>query len=505
MLARVKTSALSGLDSFAVTVEAQVRDGKSSFIIIGLGDSAVKEASGRVQAALQSAGFYVPKRTLVNLAPAEVKKEGSSFDLPIAVALLLASRQLSCADLQSSALFGELSLDGSVKGVRGIVALVLQAREGGATEVLVPTANYREASVVPGIDVVAVANLFDVVRYLVRGEVADTPAPLPLQQKRKEGALIDVIGQQRAKRALQIAAVGGHNVLMVGPPGCGKSMLAASFSELLPTLSTQESYEAIKIHSIAGLTLEGVLKGERPFRSPHHSVSEAGLVGGGSSPRPGEISLAHHGTLFLDEFPEFRRSVIEALRAPLENQQVLISRAKACFTFPVDFQLIAAMNPCPCGRFGVAGAHCVCGTQEVARYLKKISQPILDRIDIHVELDAVPIESFHEKHTKPQLAFEPATVQQLRQTLYQKKGTLNARLTNAEVKRECRLADSAQKLLQSLAKQNFLSARAYFRVLRVARTIADIAEQERITGEHLAEAVGFRVLDRMQRQVNHTG
>jgi magnesium chelatase family protein len=496
MIARVQTCALHGVGSYAVEVEADVSKGRSGFGIIGLGDSAVREASERVQTAIGQSGLSVPRRTLINLAPAELKKEGSSFDLPIAMAVLKASKQVIVPE--EVAFFGELSLGGVVKEVRGIVALVLEALTSGCKEVIVPTGNYAQAAVISGLTVIPARTLSDVVHYLRTQEVRVPPVlrgpVLPAVQK----TLGDVVGQELAKRAFSIAAAGGHNVLMVGPPGCGKSMLAERFGSLLPPLSEREIIEVVQIHGVAGLDVDSLLQGLRPFRSPHHGVSEAGLIGGGSTPRPGEISLAHRGVLFLDELPEFKRGALESLRAPLETGRVTIARAKGAFHFPAAFQLLAAMNPCPCGRSGVAGASCLCSQFEIGKYLKKLSQPLLDRFDLQIELDAVPVAELNKDRIQADSSVSTDAISAARKKGFARQQKVNAALNNRELKALARVDREAGTFLKNVAEKGVLSARGYYRVLRVSRTIADLENVEAVSREHIAEAVQFRSLDRLQ-------
>lgn len=502
MIIKVRTCALQGIGSYSVEVEADVAKGRAGFGIIGLGDSAVKEASERVQIAITQSGLSVPKRTLINLAPAEFKKEGSSFDLPIAMAVLFASGQITIHTPEQIAFFGELSLGGLIKEVRGIVALVLQARLAGCREVLVPAGNFQEAALIPDIVTVPVRSLQEAVHYIRTGEVLSTMSVVRSATVRTTVSLADVVGQQQAKRAFEIAATGGHHVLMVGPPGCGKSMLAERFSTLLPALSEAEITEVVQVHSIAGLPVAALLNGVRPYRAPHHGVSEAGLIGGGSVPRPGEISLAHRGVLFLDELPEYKRGALESLRAPLENRKVVIARAKGSMEFPAYFQLLAAMNACPCGRAGVPNVHCLCGQHEIARYLKKLSQPLLDRFDIQIELDAVPLGQVVAGESHSDLTDRVQKIQEIRAQHTAERICLNAELSAATVSQWGKTTAEGHSFLQKIAKRGLLSARGYFRILRVSRTIADLAGSVLISSEHIAEAVQLRCLDRMQAQLS---
>jgi len=508
MIAKIRTSTILGIEATSVDAEVYTKNGVPRFTIIGLGDNAVREARDRVTAALKQSGFKLPGQVLVNLAPAEIKKEGSSFDLAIALGILSASSQIKAVSLAGVTVHGELSLDGKLKPVRGVAALTIEALQNGSREILLPFENKREAEIISGIRIIGLKNLNDAVAYL-KGDFdpEDEYESLPVPERSKSPfpkvRLSDVIGQQTAKRALTIAAAGGHNLLMIGPPGCGKSMLAQRFASLLPPMTRDETLEVVRIHGIAGLEIERYLEGIRPFRSPHHIVSDVGLIGGGPYPKPGEVSLAHRGVLFLDELAEYRRSVLEALRAPLEAGKVNITRAKASLEFPADFQLIAAMNPCPCGRLGVKGMSCRCSGSAVSNYLNKISQPILDRIDIHVELQAVPMQALTKEnpqaklHTEEDLLHEQVREATARQ--HARYGKLNAALESSEVKEAARLDKGGLSLLEQASKKGALSARTYIRVLKVSRTIADIEGEERVSSSHVAEAIGFRCLERIQR------
>jgi len=504
MLARVRTSALSGLEAVPVDVEVQIQEGKRLFTIVGLGDNAVRESRERVTSAIQHAGFQLPDRILVNLAPAELKKEGSGFDLPIALAVLAASGQIDPGAGEHRFLHGELSLDGRVKPVRGVVALTAGAVGAAGREIVVPAENRAEAALIEGLEVIAVQSLGELVQWLTDGVIPEggtgTAALFPPERPLPAG-ISDVWGQDAAKRAMLIAAAGGHNLLMIGPPGCGKSMLAQRFTSLLPPLTGGEVLEVVRIHSVAGLPVPALLRGERPFRSPHYTVSDAGLIGGGAGPRAGEISLAHRGVLFLDEFPEYRRSAIEALRTPLEAGAITVSRARGAVSFPARFQLIAAMNPCPCGRLG-SGSSCTCTRTSIAGYLKKLSQPILDRIDLHVELNPVPVAAMTSRVSvagaeEENELRERVRAAQLRQR--ERGGVLNSELAPEEVKRIVEISEGGLRLLEHAAQRMHLSARGYMRILRVARTIADLAGESAVRDEHIAEAIQFRCLERIQR------
>lgn len=503
MLARVRTSTITGIDAVTVDVEVDVRTkGAPRFVIIGLADSAIRESKDRVLVALKHVGLWAPPQVLVNLAPAELRKEGTAFDLAIALGILAATGQISPGSLVGRSFHGELSFDGRLKGVRGALALAIQGGRDDASEIFVPEENAREAALIDGVPVRGISSLTELVGYL-RGEgglAARTTPVVPIGAGPPSRVLDDVTGQSLAKRAMTIAAAGGHNLLFVGPPGCGKTMLAERFPSVLPPLTRDEMMEVVKIHSIAQLPIERLLRGEAPFRAPHHGVSDAGLIGGGAIPRPGEISLAHRGVLFLDEFPEYRRGAIEALRGPLESGRVHVSRAKATFVFPARFQLLAAMNPCPCGRLGMKDQTCMCSLTAIQGYLRKLSQPILDRIDLHVELKAVPLEQMLYRRSGVEKGPDPRSmVIEARQVQRTRGADLNAYLSGEEVAKIAPLDKSACSLLERGCSLLGVSARGYVRILRVARTIADLEAAQQISEEHIAEALQFRCLDRMEK------
>lgn len=499
MLAKVKTSALIGVNGVPVDVEVEVRGGTPKFTIIGLGDNAVKESKDRVVSAIRASDFKMPGGpVLVSLAPAEIKKVGSSFDLAIALGILAASRQIDPEILNGLSIHGELSLDGSVKEIRGALPMAMAAKSCGCPVVVVPQANAPLVNLLNGIRVVGVSSLAELCACL-RGDIT----PSPIEECPTEGIKIgpdfdSVWGQDRAKRALILAAGGSHNALMIGPPGCGKSLLADAFRSILPTLSEAELLEMARIHSAAGEPVNKLLLGERPFRAPHHVVSDVGLVGGGSAPKPGEISLAHRGVLFMDEFPEYRRTALESLRAPLESGRVQIVRAAGRVEFPARFQLLAAMNPCPCGKLTVPGGGCVCSARDVQKYLKKLSQPILDRIDLHVELDPVPLSVLVNPAPKGNDAESfKRSVGRARDVQWARQGKLNGDLSGDEVRELVRLDHLSQKLLEKAGDKIGLSARGFMRVLKVSRTIADIEGSAQVRSEHVAEAIGYRGLERL--------
>lgn len=507
MFATAQTSCIVGLDAVPVEVEVRVQEGLERFSILGLGGAAVRESRERILSAVRGAGFDPPQNILVNLAPAEVRKDTASFDLPIALAIVCACGGLPQAALERVSVCGELSLLGDVKSTVGVAAHALAAMERQDRAVMVPIPNAHEASMVRGVRIVAVSSLAQAVRILCGREEPETIAAPEAVSVPTLKSLDDVLGQVVAKRALAITAAGGHNLLMIGPPGCGKSMLAERLATLLPPLSPEERLEVLRIHSIAGQATDDLLAGVRPVRTPHYVVSDAGLIGGGSGPRPGEVSLAHRGVLFLDEFPEFRRSAVEALRSPLETGWVQISRAKASVTFPARFQLIAAMNPCPCGRFGSHVGTCRCSHHAVRDYLAKLSQPILDRIDLHVELEAVSVEDLVWAKPSSTATSEGlvASVLVARRRQLERQGVLNSELSEGVLRSSTQITDGARALLTEAVRQIGISARGYTRVLRVAVTIADLAEQDVVTEEIVAEAVSYRSLDRLSNIVHGTG
>ena len=493
-----------GAQVYPIQVEAKSKPGKPIFQIIGLGDNAVRESKDRITSALRASGFDVPDQILINLAPADLKKTGSALELAIAVALLTSDGQMPHVG-NSKWVFGELSLDGSIKPVKGIVGFVSDAALNGVSTVFTPVGNYKEASLIDRVQIIPVANINDIKSYLLDGtirSIEDQSEPLESAGKVFTG-FSDVSGQEKAKYALEIAAAGGHNLLMVGPPGCGKSMLAERFNQYLPPLSTEEKLECIRITSLLGKPYESVMKGIPPYRSPHHVVSDVGLIGGGSEIRPGEISLAHNGVLFLDEFPEFKKSVLDALRAPLETGKVTITRAKGSATFPAKFQLIAAMNACPCGKLQVTKTNCRCGRQEIVRYLKKLSQPILERIDIQVNVSEIDFQDLSNQDVSTNYVNEnerSARIFSARELQKQERKKLNCSLSFEEIT-QLGLQDKGRILLEAVAKDYNLSARSVVRLLRVARTVADLNQSDEIKRLHIANALQFRAVHDLWRYV----
>ncbi len=505
MLSFCESASIYGLECFPVQVEVDISAGIPSFSVVGLPDTAIQESRDRVRSAISNSEFKFPlKRIVVNLAPADLRKEGPSFDLPIALAILKASNQLKKAELGSFLVVGELSLTGEVKGVKGILSYALLARERGK-KLILPLQNAKEASVVSGLEIVPVSSLMEAVNYLENKERADFERDdlnsLLYRISKYEVDFSEVKGQERAKRALEVAAAGGHNIILIGPPGSGKTMLARRLPTILPELTLEETIEVSKIYSVAGLLdSRKPLLATRPFRSPHHSISSVGLAGGGQFPRPGEISLSHRGVLFLDEFPEFPKNALQILRQPLEDGVITISRAKGSITFPADFTLVAAMNPCPCGYLGDSKRECVCPPARVLKYRSKIGGPLMDRIDIQIEVPRLSKEeltrSLPGKSSQEIKRWVMKARRKQEERFKKTKINCNAQMGTREIKKFCTLSSSAEKLLDRAIDELSFSARAYSKVLKVARTIADLSNSEIIEVEHVAEAVQYRSLER---------